>query len=54
MRLWLPDATTVREVLAKAPAEDEDLESIENEIEAIDAEILDADFERSDDPGPVA
>lgn len=52
--LWLPDATTVREVLAEAPAEDEDLESIENEIEAIDAEILDADFERSDDPGPVA
>ncbi len=53
--LWLPDATTVREVLAQASlADDEGLESIEDEIKAIDAEILDADFEAADEAGPVA
>ncbi len=53
--LWLPDATTVREVLSEAPlAGDEGLKPVEPEMEAIDAEILDADFEASDETGPVA
>lgn len=52
--LWLPDATTVREALAEGPAEDdEELAQMESEMEAIDAEILDTDFDLPDETDEV-
>ena len=51
--IWLPDATRVREALAAAPLFDEEVPpQPPDDMDTVEAEILDADFDVSDESEP--